>query len=179
MTLGRLLLCCLFFVPMAILIAIMGINSIQFNLNVTDHLKRAADANSPELAEKELETVFTYLKSHNLTTGYTNILWQTPQHDIGFWYNNLETSYNELKELPKEDHANPLVKAARSNMLIKLRETLIDHGHSGDTVTLPPNIHIYPSHRFLNLATWFCFLTAVILTFIVIAVSENKNKYRY
>ncbi len=34
-----------------------------------------------------------------MTSGYTSILWQTPDEDIGFWYTNLKASQQELQNL--------------------------------------------------------------------------------
>ena len=105
-------------------------------------MKRAADANTVDMAKDELKTVIDYLDAHNMTEGYTSILWTTPDADVGFWYKNITTSYDELCSL--SDTASGL---ERSNMLIKLRETLIDHGgEGGDSVTQPSGIAIFPNN---------------------------------
>ena len=113
--------------------------AIKWNINVEGHLKRAADANTIEMSEKELTQVIDYLKSVNMTKGDTSIIWSTPDTDIGFWYENLNSSLNELKKVNAETS-----QLEKTNLLMKLRETLLDHGEKGDYVTQPTNICYYP-----------------------------------
>jgi len=123
---------------------------IQFDRNCEGYLKRAADANSIELAKSQLEIALKYIEKSNLTEGYTSILWNTPDEDISFWYKNVSTAYNELV-LIKSD-ATSLEK---SNMLMKLRETLLDNGSEGKTkVTYPDGISVYPFNMFVALWGW-------------------------
>lgn len=119
--------------------------NVVFDINCVDRIKRAADANTVELAKTELEAVVAYLEKTDRTQGYTSVLWKTPSEDVGFWFNNLKTSLEELKALPAT--ASPLEK---SNMLLKLRETLIDHNKNGDEVTMPDGVS-----RFPNNMLWF------------------------
>lgn len=118
---------------------------IVFDIHCGGRIKRAADANTVEIAQKELEAVIAYADQKGYTQGYTSVLWNTPSEDVGFWYNNLKTALEELKHLPPS--ATPLEK---SNMLIKLRETLIDHKEKGDAVTVPSGLA-----RFPNNTAWF------------------------
>lgn len=135
-------------VPLMLLVGYVGFRAytnIVFDINCGDRLKRAADANTVEIAQKELEAVVIYAEQKGYTQGYTSVLWKTPSEDVGFWYNNIKTALEEIKHLPA--NASPLEK---SNMLIKLRETLIDHGVKGDTITVPDGLA-----RFPNNAIWF------------------------
>ena len=100
-----------------------GIKAIRFKQNCGGHLKRAADANTVDIAKSELKIALDYMEANNLTSGYTSVIYETPDEDVAFWYNNIKQSYNELNSLP--DSSSSLEK---SNMLIKLRETLLDHG---------------------------------------------------
>lgn len=105
------------------------------------HLKRAADANTVDLAKQELKYALDYLDANDMTTGSSHILFKKPKHDIGFWYDNIKASYDELCGIDST-HS----QLEKSNVLIKLRETLIDHtGEGGDTVTVPPRISVYPN----------------------------------
>lgn len=115
-------------------------HAINFEINCTGHLKRAADANTIEIAQQELETSLKYLEDRKLTTGSTYMLYNTPACDIEFWYNNLKASLGELQLCSKE--ASQLEK---SNVLMKLRETLLDAGEKGTSITHPPYISIYPN----------------------------------
>lgn len=110
-------------------------SNITFDRNCGGHLKRAADANTVELATQEMELAVSYLEKKEMTSGYTSILFNTPDEDIGFWYSNLKSSLGELR-LVKPD-ADQLVK---SNVLMKLRETLMDGGR----ITRPNGIEIFP-----------------------------------
>ncbi|HMQ01708.1 MAG TPA: hypothetical protein PKD79_01410 [Candidatus Doudnabacteria bacterium] len=113
--------------------------SIQYDRGCGGHLKRAADANTIDLAVLELEIAVKYLEANNMTSGYTSIIYQTPDEDVGFFYSNLKASLEELKGISPE--ATPL---ERSNILMKLRETLLDNGERATVTTKPPGISIFP-----------------------------------
>jgi hypothetical protein len=115
------------------------VNGILFNIHCKGHLKRAADSNTVELAKRELRTALSFLESNDLTDGYTSIIYQTPDEDIEFWYTNINSALTELKALPKD--SSPLEK---TNVLMKLRETLCDVGEKGIKLTVPDGISIYP-----------------------------------
>jgi hypothetical protein len=133
-------------------------HGVMYELECSGHLKRAADANTVETAKEELKVVLDYLESHNMTEGNTGVIIQRPSQDVGFWYNNIKSSYDELCELPED-----ATGLERSNMLIKLRETLIDHdGDSGDSVTEPSNIAVFPNNAAYLIWFWFSFIMTVI-----------------
>jgi hypothetical protein len=113
---------------------------INFGRNCEGYLKRAADANTIDLAAKNLEIAIKYADANNLKSGYTSIVYRTPDEDIGFWYENLTASLKELRAVKPE--ASQLEK---TNVLIKLRETLLDQGQS-TSVTAPNGISVYPSN---------------------------------
>jgi len=139
----------LFFTGIALFVAWMVtriVMGVQLDQQFTGHLKRAADANQIELAEREMNTAVSYLERNNLTTGYTSIMWQTPDEDIEFFYKNLKGSYDELASTP--DTASNLEV---SNQLIKLRETLLDHGKESDSVTCPDGLSVYPANTLFML----------------------------
>ncbi|HJV32951.1 MAG TPA: hypothetical protein VJ694_02895, partial [Patescibacteria group bacterium] len=115
---------------------------LEFGRSIEGHLKRAADANSVELAERELQTALGVMEARGMTEGYSSVFYQTPSDDIGYWHDNLKTSLEELKALPPD--ASPLEK---SNMLIKLRETILDHDNDGENVTAPSGITAYPHNK--------------------------------
>jgi hypothetical protein len=130
--------------------------SIQFDRNCSGYLKRAADANTIELAKQELRKAVDYIESENLTSGSSHFLFSTPSTDLEFWYLNLKASLEELEATP--DDVDRLVA---SNQLLKLRETLLDQGEKGARVTKPRNIKIYPNQvlaKSLMLTAFFGFL---------------------
>ncbi|MFK7769303.1 MAG: hypothetical protein AB8B55_18925 [Mariniblastus sp.] len=116
------------------------VQSVRFVRGCSGHLKRAADANTIELAEKELKIAVDYIEANGLTTGTTSVLYSMPKCELDFWYENLKASLEELQSTP--DDADRLTI---SNQLIKLRETIVDQREKGARVTIPPNAHVFPN----------------------------------
>lgn len=116
------------------------VKAVQFEANCTSYLKMAADANDVKIANKHLTSAVEYLEENNLTSGNTKVFIYKPTCDIGLWYENLKSAQKQLSEVcAKED----LTELEESNMLMKLRETLLDN--SGG-VTHPTMISLYPNH---------------------------------
>ncbi len=124
--------------PFLVWTGVRTVASIQFDRKCEGYLKRAADANTVELAREQLQVAVDYAQRKGLTSGYTSILWTTPDADVGFWFKNLVASLAELNRVTPAT-----TQLERSNILIKLRETLLDQGQ-GVTVTVPEGISIYP-----------------------------------
>lgn len=114
---------------------------VQFETNCTQYLKRAADASSVETAKEQLGRAISYAESQDLTEGVVSIFLHQPKNDIGYWYRNMTEAYTELENLPED--ASQLEK---TNVLMKLRETLTDQSDSGTSVTVPSGISIYPNN---------------------------------
>ncbi len=121
--------------------ALRIVNAVSFDINCEQYLKRAADANSVEMAKKELEQAILYAESNGLTEGRVSIFLNQPKNDIGFWYENMKTSYEELEKLPEDASA-----LEKTNVLMKLRESLTDANSKSVKVTLPEGISIYPNN---------------------------------
>lgn len=134
-----------------------GVANIQFGRSCEGHLKRAADANTIELAVSELETAVSYMEDHQMTRGYTSILYTTPSEDIGFWHRNVMSALEELKRIVPES-TSPL---ERSNVLMKLRETLLDQGDKSVKVTSPDGIDVYPHNVLVCILGWITALLAL------------------
>jgi len=131
------------------------IAGISYEQDCGGYLKRAADANTIELADKELTKAVTYIEGNGLTSGYTSVIYRTPDEDLGFWYSNLKASQKELQEIDSE-----ATQLERTNVLMKLRETLLDDGESGQSVTQPDGISVYPN----NAVLWFLGLLSMLMT---------------
>ena len=140
---------------------------ITYDQDVGGHLKRAADANSVALAVQELDVAINNMEERGYTEGYTSIVYNTPDEDVGFWYTNIKASRMNLLNLPK--NADPLTV---SNELMKLRETLLDHGDSGEHVTDPPGIKLFPANTAYAFFGWGGVILAVV-TLIVIVVKRE------
>lgn len=121
---------------------------VSFDRNCEGYLKRAADANTVALAIENLEVSVDYAERSGLTSGYTSIVYATPDEDMGFWYQNLKASLEELRAVEPE---TPQLE--RTNILMKLRETLLDEG-KGVSVTVPSGITVYPNNGLV--ALWGC-----------------------
>ena len=113
---------------------------IQFNQQCAGYLKQAADANTAELALERLNIAIKYVEDNNLTDGYTSVLWRTEADNIGYWYRNLEACQKELKECLDG------TQLEKSNVLMKVRESLTDSGKEGTDLTIPNGISRYPNN---------------------------------
>jgi hypothetical protein len=146
-----------------------SVKAINFDRNCTAYLKRAADANTVETAKTELTQTINYLNDNNLTKGYTSILYETPSEDIGFWYNNLKSSQLELSKVNNSTSA-----LEKTNLLMKLRETLLDSGEKNDNITIPDGLWRYPNNLLYSIWFWTSlFLFGVGLFLLVIYYEEN------
>lgn len=128
-------------IPAVVWCSLSIYNGVVFGIHCEGHLKRAADANTVDMASKELADAIKYLEDNKMTEGYTSVLWNTPSADVGFFYQNLKSSLEELKKVTPET-----AQLERTNVLMKLRETLLDHGDSGDSVTCPSGISVFPNN---------------------------------
>lgn len=144
-------------VSLLLCIGVMIYRGIIFNQQCEGYLKRAADANSIELAEVELRKAIHYCEENGLTSGYTSIFYRTPNEDLGFWFTNLQTSLKELEDLPTNS-----TSLEKSNVLLKLRETLTDQNADGTRVTVPPGISRFPYNVGFTIWGWVSVLVLVI-----------------
>ena len=129
---------------------------ITFSQQCGGHLKRAADANTVELAAQELKVAVTYLEDNNMTQGDTHVFIETPDKDLGFWYKNLKSALANLEAVTPETG-----ELERSNLLLKLRETLLDHGQYGEEITTPPGISLFPHN--VGYVWWGIFSVAALM----------------
>lgn len=132
-------------IPILVLSIYCAVLSITFDQNCEGYLKRAADANSVELATSQMKLALSYIESSDLTSGYTSVVYRTPDEDIGFWYTNLKSSLADLEKVTPQ--TTPL---ERTNILMKLRETLLDHASDGTKVTFPQGISRYPHNGLIS-----------------------------
>lgn len=132
--------------------------SVQFGANCKDYLKLSADANSIVLAEKHLTTAINYLEENNITSGQAKLFVAYPKNDISLWYDNLKTAQSQLQEMIELGEYTEL---EQSNMLMKLRETLLDEN---GTVTTPMAVAFYPHGTlllWLNSTMWIFWAVAL------------------
>jgi hypothetical protein len=139
------------------ILTVSTVQIIKLDQNCTGYLKRAADANTVETALAQLRIATTYLEENNMTTGHTSVLWRTPDEDVEFWYKNLKDSEMELM---KVNDSTPSFE--QTNLLMKLRETLLDQGDSGTVLTTPPGLSRYPNNLIWGILLWFAVIDIVV-----------------
>jgi len=140
--------------------AIVIVKSVKFSQECTGYLKQAADANTVELALERVDLALNYIESHNLTSGYTSVLWRTEDENIEYWYRNIKACREELEN---NVEASSLEK---SNVLMKVRETLTDEGEKGTELTVPKGLSRYPYNLLfgiLNIISCILFFIAMVI----------------
>jgi hypothetical protein len=145
---------------------ISTVEGIQFDANCGDYLKLAADANDVNVAEKHLSRAISYIEANNLTHGDTGVFIYKPQNDIGVWYENLKTAQTQLQEM----QANGYTELEESNMLMKLRETLMDE----ERITHPSDISLFPYHVLMFWLNWFLWLPCWVFGGVVIFIACDR-----
>lgn len=128
------------------------------------YLERAGNANSVEMAKGELLKATKEIERQNLTSGYTSVVYKTPDEDISFWYKNLKNALSDLERLPK--NSSPL---EQSNVLIKLRESLMDK----EELTYPAGISVYPNNGIIMFWGW----VSGVLTIVFFIITGIKNDW--
>lgn len=133
------------------------VKHIQFNQQCAGYLKQAADANSPELALERLNLALDYIEAHGLTEGYTSVLWKTEDENIGYWYQNLKVCQKELADCLDG------TQLEKSNVLMKVRESLTDEGEKGTTLTIPDGISRYPNNALWGILRLVSYIVLCVL----------------
>lgn len=126
-------------VSLVVLLLLRLCCGIGFNIRCSQYLERASNANTVDFAKQNLATAMRCLEKEDLTNGVVSIFLHQPSNDIGYWYSNLRASMDELSKV-KEDTS----QLEKSNILMKLRETLTDATKEGTMVVCPSGISIYP-----------------------------------
>lgn len=129
------------------------VNYYKFDINCVQYIKRAADASSVDVAKRELGKAIEYCEDNGLTEGIVSIFLKQPKNDIGFWYENMKVAYAELEALPED--STPLEK---TNVLMKIRESLTENGENSSYVEIPEGIEIHPNNA---LYFWWVIISAI------------------
>lgn len=140
---------------------------ISFNVECEGYIKRAADATTAKSAKEQLDKVIDYADDHHLTEGWVSIILHQPENDVTFWYNNLVNARNGLEK------AIGTGQLQETNVLMKLKETLLDDTSDGVKVTHPSGIEIYPNNKAM------CALAIISAAFILIPAAYFKFEYDY
>jgi len=153
----------------SVYLGVVVTTSIRFDQDCEGYLKRAADANTVELAKKQLDIALNYIENEGLTNNYTSVLWKTPDEDISFWYTNLIAARIDLESITEDSTG-----LERSNMLMKLRETLLDQGESSMHVTHPSGISLYPHNGMLGTIAFIGFGLMLVSSCGMLFSASNK-----
>jgi len=148
------------------------VKNIHFKQECSGHLKRAADANSISLAIAELEQALQYIESNHITSGYTSVIYKTPDEDVQFWYTNIKASLTELTNLSTDASS-----FEKSNVLMKLKETLLDNTNEGTSVTRPGGIQRYPNNTLWAILNILQFCCWCVLAFGLLNTTPFEDMY--
>lgn len=141
------------------------VKDIHFNQECAGYLKQAADANTAEIALERIDLALEYIERNNLTNGYTSVLWRTENENIGFWYQNIKACKSELESCIDGSQLE------KSNVLMKVRESLTDNGDSGTKLTIPSGLCRYPNNAVYLILGWlsvFVFIIGLVWFFYLI-----------
>ena len=142
------------------LMVVETVKDKQFEVHCTQYIKRAADASTVETAKEELAKAISYAEEHGMTEGNTSIFLKQPKNDVGFWYRNMKNAYHELDNLLDDSSA-----LEKTNVLMKVRESLVDQGENSIQVNLPQDISVFPNNAlyFWAYAVSFVYLFLMLL----------------
>ena len=133
-----------------------------FDIQVANYLKRAADAPNIELAMTAMDQAIIGIEDRELTEGNSGIIFEKPEHDVGYWYTQITDARSELVQAKEE--GGELVE---SNAFMKLREVLLDSESSGEVLTIPIRAAVYPNHVAWATTFWI-FLPIGIVGFVFV-----------
>ena len=135
---------------------VLIVKSIKFDQQCGGYLKQAADANTPELALERINMAIDYIEANQLTSGYTSLIWKTEDENIGFWYQNILACRDELQSCLESSQLE------KTNVLMKVRESLTDNSDGSVKLTVPDGISKYPNNWL-----WAILLTLSMLVLII------------
>lgn len=141
--------------------------SYAYNRECGGYLKRAADASTPMIARESLSRALAYMDNNGLNQGYTSLLWRSPDEDVGYWRRNISLSFGELGRL-----SPTATQLEQTNVLMRVREVLVDNSQNGVEVTEPSGISVYPNNRAWALWAW---ISLVILCMAVERELKHRN----
>jgi hypothetical protein len=145
---------------------IIVVRGIIFNKNCAGYLKQAADANTVELSLERITKAIEYAENNGLTYGYTSIIYKTEEDNVEFWYKNLKACQKELEE------AFNGTQLEKSNVLMKVRESLTDNRQQGTSLTLPNGISRYPYNTLFAIFVPICFIFLLFVFFKYFDIEE-------
>jgi len=128
--------------------------AVDFSLGYNSYAKLAANASTVELALRHLDEAIGYVERQEYGDGTVSIFVKNQNNNVGIWRENLIGARDELRNMPEDADIT-----ARTNLLMKLREVLMDStSSSSDVVTHPSGISVYPNNVGYF---WWCVLSTL------------------
>lgn len=149
--------------------SITTVKSEKFDQNCYGYLKQTANANTPELALERLNLAIGYIEAHNLTSGYTSILWETEDENIEFWYRNILACREELQNCMNSSQLE------KTNVLMKVRESLTDSNGEHTIIIIPKGLYKYPHNGLWAIGELASFLSIIIGVIGLLYIRANKQ----
>jgi len=161
-----------------LLFACLGVYGVVqaylFDLRCGDYLKLAADASSVKMADDFLAKSIDYLNRTGKISGNSAIIFKKPKHDVGIWYRQILAAKSLTEQMvAKGDKATAL---ENSNVLMKVRETLLDNGEHGQHLTLPVYISLVPNQLAYILLWWLLIPFGLLVWGMLWAVYTRSNR---
>lgn len=165
---SRIILYCFMFLCCCLMPVNTVIKSVEFKQECSGFLKQAADANSVEIALDRINKALKYIEKNGLTRGYTSVLWKTEDENIGFWYQNIRACKRELEACMGSSALE------KTNVLMKIRESLTDEGEKGTELTIPNGISRYPNNTFFMILNILSIIGGLL---VVICIRCELDRY--
>lgn len=141
----------------------------DFKSECGDYLKLAGDAPTVEKASEFLNNAVGYIEHEGITSGNSAFIFHTPANDVGVWYGQLKGAQETVDRIVK----NGGTQLEKDNVLMKIREVVLDQGESGVHVTKPVRITWYPNQWLMCIWWIVTFLWLSIFGVCLLAVIDN------
>ena len=142
------------------------VKSIKFDQNCGGYLKQTADANTPEIALERISLAIDYIEAKRLKFGYTSVLYKTEDENVEFWYKNIKACQKEL------ENCLDGTQLEKSNVLMKVRESLTDDYNGRTTLTLPTGISRHPYNKAWAWACWSAVIVLIVSGAVLVIESD-------
>ncbi|MEG0872731.1 MAG: hypothetical protein RSE00_01965 [Clostridia bacterium] len=142
---------------------VRGVKASQFERNCGEYIRRATVAADIQTAKVELAKALNYAEKEKLTKGTVKLFRQDPRNDLGFWYNTLSSSYQELDKVSNGSWME------QSASLMKMRGSLQE-------MVIPTGITIYPYNMFYFVWVMVALFGATICYLLAYAYLKGKHK---
>lgn len=134
--------------------------AIKFEEEVGGYLDNYVEAGNTQTAIENLDMAIKALEAKGLTEGQISIFWESPNNNVGIWYQNLLESKKVLEESLKEGKRDQVIVLEKQRNGLKGSE-------NNSSVRTPEGISIYPLNKayfgwcILSIVAFICFLIKI------------------